>query len=294
MADGDCIHAVIKGFAINNDGSLKAGYTAPSVGGQAEVIAQALALAEIDPETVTYIEAHGTGTPLGDPIEIAALTEAFRASTQKKGFCAIGSVKTNVGHLDTAAGVTGLIKTVLALKHKLLPPSLHFEAPNPKIDFANSPFFVNTELSEWKTNGIPRRAGISSFGIGGTNAHVVLEEAPVLERGSRGAGVGGRKCQLLVLSAKTSTALDTATANLAEHLKQHPEINLADVADTLNIGRKAFSHSRLAVCQDIQDAVNALTAPDSKRVFTNSGESKTPPVAFMFSGQGSQYVNMAR
>lgn len=289
VADGDCIHAVIKGFAINNDGSFKAGYTAPSVGGQAEAIAQALALAEIDPETVTYIEAHGTGTPLGDPIEIAALTQAFRASTQKKGFCAIGSVKTNIGHLDTAAGVTGLIKTVLALNHKLLPPSLHFEAPNPKIDFANSPFYVNTALQTWKTNGSPRRAGVSSFGIGGTNAHVVLEEAPALEPSGE-----SRPWHLLVLSAKSESALNTATANLAEHLKQHPELNLTDVAYTLNIGRKAFSHRHFAVCQDIQDAVNALTDPESQRVFTNSGESKTAPVAFMFSGQGSQYVNMAR
>ena len=178
LADGDCIHAVIKGSAINNDGSLKVGYTAPSVDGQAEVIAEAQALAGIEPETVSYIEAHGTGTSLGDPIEIAALTKVFRASTQKKGFCAIGSVKTNVGHLDTAAGVTSLIKTILALKHKQIPPSLHFKEPNPQIDFAKSPFYVNTTLSEWKTNGAPRRAGVSSFGIGGTNAHVILEEAP--------------------------------------------------------------------------------------------------------------------
>ena len=144
LADGDCIHAVIKGSAINNDGSSKVGYTAPSVEGQAKVIARALAMADIDPETISYIEAHGTGTALGDPIEIAALTRAFRASTEKQGFCAIGSVKTNLGHLNAAAGVTGLIKTVLALKHQMIPPSLHFEQPNPQIDFANSPFYVNT------------------------------------------------------------------------------------------------------------------------------------------------------
>ena len=212
IADGDTIHAVIKGSAMNNDGSMKVGYTAPSVDGQAEVIAQALAMAEVDPETISYIEAHGTGTPLGDPIEIAALTKAFRASTQKKNFCAIGSVKTNIGHLDVAAGVTGLIKTVQALKHQSLPPSLHFETPNPKIDFANSPFYVNTKLVEWQKNGSPRRAGVSSFGIGGTNAHVVLEEAPVAKQGCRGAGERGRSYQLLVLSAKTESALDTATA----------------------------------------------------------------------------------
>ncbi|WP_337886323.1 polyketide synthase, partial [Fischerella thermalis] len=180
LADRDYIHAVIKGSAINNDGSLKVGYTAPSVDGQREVILEALALAGVEPETITYIETHGTGTPLGDPIEIAALTQAFRRSSDKKGFCAIGSAKTNVGHLNTAAGVTGLIKTVQALKNKQIPPSLHFQQPNPQIDFANSPFYVNTKLTEWKTDGTPRRAGVSSFGIGGTNAHVILEEAPVV------------------------------------------------------------------------------------------------------------------
>ena len=183
LAAGDHIYAVIKGSAINNDGSLKVGYTAPGVEGQAEVITKALAMAEVLPETVRYVEAHGTGTALGDVVEIAALTQAFRASTNKKGFCAIGSVKTNTGHLNTAAGVTGLIKTTLLLKHRELPPSLHFTEPNPKIDFANSPFFVNNTLSEWVVSKYPRRAGVSSFGIGGTNAHVVLEEAPVKETG---------------------------------------------------------------------------------------------------------------
>src|SRR3990172_7689263 len=180
LADGDTIWAVIKGTAMNNDGAQKVGYTAPSVDGQAEVIALAQALADVTPDTISYVEAHGTGTPLGDPIEIAGLTQAFRLGTEAKNFCAIGSVKTNVGHLDIAAGVTGLIKTVLALRHKQLPPSLNFERPNPKIDFANSPFYVNTELREWETAGTPRRAGVSSFGIGGTNAHVVVEEAPVV------------------------------------------------------------------------------------------------------------------
>jgi acyl transferase domain-containing protein len=179
IADGDCIHAVIKGSAINNDGSDKVSYTAPSVNGQAKVIRAAQAMAEVEPDTISYIEAHGTGTKLGDPIEIAALTQAFRAKTQKKGFCRIGSVKTNIGHLDSTAGVAGLIKTVLALKHKQIPPSLNFEEPSPQIDFANSPFYVNNKLSEWQTNGTPRRAGVSSFGFGGTNAHVILEEAPI-------------------------------------------------------------------------------------------------------------------
>src|SRR5262249_10969902 len=179
--DGDTIHAIIKGTAVNNDGSLKVGFTAPSIEGQASVIEEALALAEVDPETISYVETHGTGTSLGDPIEVAALTQAFRTQTSAKNFCAIGSSQTNIGHTDSAAGVAGLIKAVLALEHKQLPPSLNFTKPNPNIDFAGSPFFVNTKLSEWQTNGTPRRAGVSSFGIGGTNAHVVLEEAPRVE-----------------------------------------------------------------------------------------------------------------
>ncbi|MCC3418011.1 MAG: acyltransferase domain-containing protein [Microcoleus sp. PH2017_07_MST_O_A] len=288
IADGDYIHAVIKGCAINNDGALKVGYTAPSIDGQAQAIADALAIAEIPPETVSYIEAHGTGTPLGDPIEIAALTQAFSVDTKKKGFCAIGSAKTNIGHLDTAAGVAGLIKTVQALKHQLIPPSLHFEQPNPKIDFANSPFYVNTQLSEWKAGKSPRRAGVSSFGIGGTNAHVVLEEAPIAE-----ASGESRPSQLLVISAKTSSALNSATANLSKYLQQNTEVNLADVAYTLQVGRKAFNHRRIVVCNDSQDGFTALENLDPKRVFTNFPESKNPPVVFMFSGQGSQYINMS-
>ena len=178
LADGDHIHAVIRGFATNNDGDGKVGFTAPSVGGQAEVIAEAQAMAGFEPDSLSYVEAHGTGTRLGDPIEIAALTRAFRAGTGRTGFCAIGSVKTNFGHLNTAAGAAGLIKTLLALRYGEIPPSLNFQRPNPKIDFANSPFFVNTTLRPWQTNGTPRRAGVSSFGMGGTNAHVVLEQAP--------------------------------------------------------------------------------------------------------------------
>ena len=287
IADGDCIHAVIKSSAINNDGALKVGYTAPSVDGQAEVIAEALALAGVESETISYIEAHGTGTALGDPIEIAALKKVFGASTQKKNFCAIGSVKTNIGHLGAAAGVTGLIKTVLALKHQLLPASLHFEEPNPKIDFANSPFYVNAERSEWKKGKTPRRAGVSSFGIGGTNAHVVLEEAPTVEASGK-----SRPWQLLVLSAKTSSALDTATTNLLNHLKQHPNVKLADVAYTLQIGREEFSERRMLVCRDFDDAVNTLETLDPKRIFTQFQETRERPVAFMFSGQGTQYANM--
>ncbi|ARV62947.1 polyketide synthase [Nostocales cyanobacterium HT-58-2] len=288
IADKDYIHAIIKGSAINNDGHLKVSYTAPRVDGQAKVIKSAFAMAEIEPETVKYVETHGTGTALGDPIEIAALTQAFRITTDKKSFCAIGSVKTNIGHLDTASGIAGLIKTVLALKHKAIPPSLHFEQPNPQIDFANSPFYVNTCLKEWKANGVPRRAGVSSFGIGGTNAHVILEEAPVVE--SSGPS---RSWQLLLLSAKTLTALETATENLTQYLQQHPDVNLADVAYTLQVGRKAFEHRRMLVCQNLNDGITALEQWKSKRVLTHSQQLHHRSIAFMFPGQGVQYVNMA-
>ena len=286
LNDRDRIHAVIKGSAINNDGSFKVSYTAPRIDTQAKVIRTAQIVAEVEPETITYVETHGTATALGDPIEIAALTQAFCSSTQKKGFCAIGSVKTNIGHLDTAAGVTGLIKTVLALKHKQIPPSLHFTSPNPEIDFANSPFYVNTTLSEWQTNGTPRRAGVSSFGLGGTNVHVILEEAPVVEASS-----SSRPWQLLTLSAKTNSALETATTNLANYLREHPDLNLADVAYTLQVGRRNFDYQRAVVCRDIQDAVNALQEP--KRVFTSTQKTQKRPVAFMFSGLGTHYVDMA-
>jgi acyl transferase domain-containing protein/acyl carrier protein len=288
LADRDCIHAVIRGGSINNDGSVKVGYTAPSVDGQAEVIAMAQAMAGVDADTISYVEAHGTATPLGDPIEIAALTKAFRANTERTRFCAIGSVKTNIGHLDAAAGVAGLIKTVLALKHRMLPPSLHFEAPNPNIDFDNSPFYVNADLAEWKTGGTPLRAGVSSFGIGGTNAHVIVEEAP--------PAAGSDPCkpwQLLILSGKTNAALENMTRNLVQHLEAHPNLNLADIAYTLQVGRRNFSHRRVAVCRDHDDAVTALSTLDPQRVFTAVEESTDRPVVFMFTGQGSQYVNMA-
>lgn len=289
IADRDCIYAVIKGSAINNDGALKIGYTAPSEDGQARVIHAAQVMAEVAPETITYMEAHGTGTPLGDPIEIAAMTRAFRASTEKKGYCAIGSVKTNVGHLDAAAGITSLIKTALALHQKLLPPSINFEQPNPQINFENSPFYLNSKLSEWKTNGTSRRAGVSSFGIGGTNAHAILEEAPVVRVSSP-----SRSQQLLLLSAKTDSALETATANLVDRLKQQPELNLADVAYTLQVGRRAFNQRRMVVVENLEDAVTALESADPQRVFTQFQESDDRPVVFMFTGQGAQYVNMAR
>ena len=287
LNDRDRIYAVIRGCGINNDGADKVSFTAPSVDGQAEAIAMAQAYANFHPETISYIEAHGTATPLGDPIEIEALTQAFRVHTDAKQFCAIGSLKSNVGHLVAAAGVAGLIKTALALHYKKIPPSLNFEAPNPKIDFTNSPFYVNTKLAQWSEGETLRRAGVSSFGVGGTNAHIVLEEAPQIQ--SSGSS---RPQQLLLLSAKTSKALEAATANLQQHLQYNAEINLADVAYTLQRGRKAFNYRRSIVCHDITDAIAALQSLDPNQVNTRHTEIRNPAVVFMFPGQGSQYVNM--
>jgi phthiocerol/phenolphthiocerol synthesis type-I polyketide synthase E len=289
IADGDHIHAVIKGAAINNDGAAKVGYTAPSVDGQAKVIGEALAMANVGPESISYMETHGTATPLGDPIEIAALTKVFRAGTARKQFCALGSVKSNIGHLDAAAGVAGLIKTALALEHQLIPASLHYQAPNPKIDFENSPFFVNAAPRAWVRNGSPRRAGVSSFGIGGTNAHLVLEEAPPPPPSGSSRG-----SQLLVLSAKTAKALAQATQNLAQYLKQNAEAKLADVAYTCAVGRRAFAQRRMVLARDVNEAVAALAGGQPQRVWSRSVEPKFRPVHFLFSGQGSQQVNMGR
>ncbi len=290
VADGDNILAVIKGTALNNDGSVKIGYAAPSVTAQADVIAMAQAAAGVDPETITYVEAHGTGTPLGDPIEVAALTQAFRAGgARRNGFCALGTAKTNIGHLDSAAGATGLIKTVLQLQHGMIPPLLHFSSPNPKIDFDNSPFFPAGKLLEWKRGPEPRRAGVSAFGVGGTNAHVVVEEAP-----ARPPAAPSRPCQLLVLSARTQTALDQMTANLAAHLEGNPEICLPDVAYTLQKGRRRFNCRRICVCDGAATAAAALRSGDPNRLPAASASGKRPPVVFLFPGQGAQYVNMGR
>ncbi|HZI20305.1 MAG TPA: SDR family NAD(P)-dependent oxidoreductase [Pyrinomonadaceae bacterium] len=290
LADGDHVHAVIRGSAMNNDGSHKISYTAPSVDGQAEVIAMAHALAGVEPETITYVEAHGTATELGDTIEMAALTKAFRRGTEKVGYCGVGSVKTNIGHLDAAAGIAGLIKTVLALKHKTLPPSLHFTTPNPNIDFANSPFYVNASLAEWKADDHPRRAGVSSYGMGGTNVHVVLEEFEPDERPRPAA----RDRQILTLSARTRTALDRATANLAEYLREHPGADLADIAYTLQHGRRAFAHRRALVCRDIDDALAALEGADRGRLSEGVSAAGEKSVVMMFSGQGAQYAGMGQ
>jgi acyl transferase domain-containing protein/surfactin synthase thioesterase subunit len=297
IADGDYIYAVIKGSAINNDGSLKVGYTAPSVEGQAAVIAQAHAVAGVDPETITYIEAHGTGTQLGDPIEIAGLTKAFQQSTDKQGYCAIGSVKTNIGHLVTAAGVAGLIKATLALQHKLLPPSLNFEKPNPKIDFANSPFYVNTTLAEWKTNGTPRRAGVSSFGVGGTNAHLVLQEAP---KQVKSKNLYERSLEILTLSAKTETALQELVTNYYKYLQSDKQTELGDICYTANTGRAHFNHRLAFIAANKQELAEKLHQYQSKEQVPGitsgkiSSSSSPRKIAFLFTGQGSQYVNMGR
>ena len=288
LADGDPVHAVILGSAINNDGAHKVGFTAPSEDGQADVIATALGTSGVGPETVSYVEAHGTGTALGDPIEVAALTQVFRTGAEGRGFCALGSVKTNIGHLDVAAGVTGLIKAALALEHRTIPPSLNFSRPNPKIDFANSPFYVATEAAEWRAEGFPRRAGVSSFGIGGTNAHVVLEEAP-----ARSAAEPARPWQILPLSARTPAALAAAADRLADHLERHPGLDLADVAATLGTGRRGFEHRRFVVCRGREEAVAALRAADPASG-TGRARGRNRPVFFLFPGQGAQHVGMAR
>ncbi|PYP88087.1 MAG: hypothetical protein DMF61_08285 [Blastocatellia bacterium AA13] len=290
ISDHDHIYAVIKGSAINNDGGVKIGYTAPSVDGQAAVIAEALKVSGVEPNTVTYIETHGTGTPLGDPIEVSALTEAFRTQTDRKQFCAIGSVKTNIGHLDTAAGVAGLIKTVCALRDGLLPPSINFAEPNPKINFVESPFYVSAKLSEWNTNGSPRRAGVSSFGIGGTNAHIILEEPPEHDRSNADL----RPWQLLTLSARSASALDSLTTNLAARLNTEPRITLADAAYTTQVGRQPMTHRRIAVSMTSEEAAELLENPDPERVINGLHEGGAPPVVFLFSGQGSQYAQMGR
>ncbi|WP_368929689.1 HAD-IIIC family phosphatase [Bacillus pumilus] len=289
IEDGDHIYAVIKGSSINNDGNRKVGYTAPSTKGQVSAIKTALRMAEVEPETISYIEAHGTGTTLGDPIEIEALKQAF--DTNKKGFCRIGSVKSNVGHLNDASGVAGFIKTVLSLKHQVIPPTIHFETPNEKIEFADSPFVVNTDLTPWSTQESPRRAGVSSFGIGGTNAHVILEEAP----NTRVAADNPEENELLLLSAKTPAALEKMTDRLADYLLQHQQqVRLSDIAHTLQTGRHHFPHKRVILGSNTADMLQALNQRSKDVVKTASSQTSSRPVVFLFPGQGSQYVAMGR
>lgn len=296
--DGDHIYAVVKGSAVNNDGRVKAGYTSPGVEGQADVIRAAFQAADVEPSSISYVETHGTGTRLGDPTEIEALTRAFNSS--KKNTCAIGSVKTNIGHLDCAAGAAGLIKAVLALEHRLIPASLHFDTPNPLIDFQNSPFFVNRRLSSWPGQVVPLRAGVSSFGIGGTNAHMILEEAP--PPAVCDGDVRPREWQLLLLSARTPDALEQATKNMANYLKDHAAglegVGLADIAYTLQTGRKAFQHRRAVLCSTMKEAEYLLTSRDNPgsplSMYTSFCPEPYYPFLFMFPGQGSQYAGMGK
>ncbi|MFA9229959.1 MAG: type I polyketide synthase, partial [Microgenomates group bacterium] len=289
IRDGDHIWAIIKGSAINNDGAAKAGYLAPSVEGQAKCIAEAQAVAGVSADTISYVECHGTGTYLGDPIEVAALTQAFRETTDAVASCGIGSVKTNIGHTDTAAGVASLIKVALSLHHQQLPPSLGYEAPNPSIDFETSPFRVNDRLNDWKSVG-PRRAGVNSLGVGGTNAHVVLQEAPT--RAASEASLW--PFQPLVLSAKSRGALEGAASKMAAHLRANPDLDLADVAYTLKEGRRAFEKRRVIVAGSAEEAANLWEGGDTRRVFNHDHLGDNPEVIFMFPGGGAQFAGMAR
>lgn len=288
LADGDNIRAVVRGSAVNNDGFDKIGFTAPSVDGQAKAVRAALMAAEVPPETVSYLETHGTGTPIGDPVEIAALTRAFSRGTDRRQFCRIGSVKTNIGHTDAASGVAGFIKTVLALEHQLIPASLHYREPNPQIDFEHSPFMVNAAAHPWEAGTLPRRAGVSSLGLGGTNAHVVLEEAPIAP-----APGPARPSQLLVVSARSKTALDAATIRLADDLSRHPNRSLADAAWTLQAGRHHQPYRRFAVCSATTEALQALDRANPGRA-ESSRVADQRAIAFLFPGQGSQHVGMGR
>lgn len=289
VRDGDFIHAVLKGVAINNDGNDKIGYTAPSLGGQAAVVRDALDLADVDAATIGYVEAHGTGTELGDPIEVAALTEAYRAHTDERGYCALGSLKTNIGHLDAAAGVAGFIKAVLAVREGRIPPTIHFESPNPKLLLESSPFYVSSRLVEWPASSAPRRAGVSSLGIGGTNAHAILEEPPA----SRPAAPA-LPAQLLVLSAKSAKALERASERLASRLEAEPTLDLADVAFTLDEGRERFEHRAAVVARSVTEAVEKLRRRPADSFLSGRAGDQAPALAFLFPGQGGQRVRMGR
>ncbi len=291
LADGDPVRAVIKATAVNNDGADKAGYLAPSVGGQAAAIVEALTIADIPADTIGYVECHGTGTYLGDPIEIEALTQAFRQSTQDLGFCRIGSVKTNIGHLDTAAGVVSLIKASLALEHGEIPPSLGYEKPNPAIPFASSPFIVNDRLTPWPETGGPRRAGVNSLGVGGTNAHAILQEAPKRMPVAKSETDGP---QLLVLSARNAKALGQAGERLAARLETDPDLSLRDAALTLATGRRHFGVRRVAAVAGREDAIAVLREDAGRRLLTQTPIENLSGAVFLFPGGGAQYPGMGR
>jgi len=307
LAGGDTVRAVVRGSAAGNDGADRVGFSAPGVAGQARIVQAALERAGVSPDTIGYVEAHGSGTPLGDRIEVDALTRAFLAAGWSAGSTAIGSVKTNIGHTHAAAGIAGLIKAILAIEHGEIPPSLHFTELNPRIRFAGSPFHVNAELTSWPATGGPRRAGVSSFGMGGTGVHLVLEQAPeppaarVLAEQAGQAPAGPESAaepagavQVLPLSARDGVALDSATDRLAEHLARQPGTGLARVARTLQAGRHAFGHRRVLVSRDAGDAAEALRARDPRRVLTNSGAGTVRRVAFLLPGLGEQHEHMGR
>ncbi|RTQ36680.1 amino acid adenylation domain-containing protein [Variovorax gossypii] len=289
QADGDTIYAVLRSACVNNDGGAKASFTAPSVDGQAAVIRAALAAADVDARSISYVEAHGTATPMGDPIEVEALAVAYAEHTDALGYCTLGSVKSNVGHMVTAAGAAGLIKTALALHHEQIPPTVHFSAPNPSIDFARTPFHVTSSLQQWPRAAQPRRAGVSSFGVGGTNAHVIVEEAPPRPVSPPATGE-----QVLLLSARSETALAAAAGQLASHLEGHPELPLADVAHTLAVGRKAHAFRRAVVAGSTSDAVASLRDTGSTGTVSGRAASSEPQLVLMFPGQGAQYAGMGR
>ncbi len=286
VRDGDTVYAVIKGSAINNDGQNKVGFTAPSIKGQSDVIAKALAMSGVKADTIDYVEAHGTGTSIGDPIEISALSRAFEKHTDRTGFCAVGSVKSNIGHLDNAAGIAGLIKTVLALRNKKIPPTLHFEKPNPKIDFANSPFYVCAEIKDWEQNDSPRRAGVSSFGIGGTNAHLILEEFEAQE-----ISYNSEKPFLLTVSARTPDSALKSAGNLAIKLSGE-NLKIEDLEYTQNSGRADFNRRIFAVGNSKNELITELQKISAEKDIFSADENIQ--TAFLFSGQGTQKVNIAR
>ena len=290
VADRDHIYAVIKGSAINNDGRSKVGYLAPSVDGQAAAIAEAQAIADVDPADVDYIECHGTGTEIGDPIEVSALEQAF-AGVEKKQGCGIGSVKTNIGHLDTAAGVASLIKVCLSLKHEQLPPTVNYEAPNPMINFARSPFFVNDRLRPWPRSDRPRYAGVQSLGVGGTNAHVVVGEAP--HAAAAVLADDADRAHVIVWSARNTRSLDDYAGKLASHLRQNPSLDLADVAGTLAHGRQAFPRRRVTIGRDHDEVLRALDGDEPRRVHTHVA-TEGAKVVFLLPGGGAQYRRMGK
>nr|WP_307657943.1 polyketide synthase [Variovorax paradoxus] len=289
QADGDTIYAVLRSACVNNDGGTKASFTAPSVDGQAAVIRAALAAANVDARSISYVEAHGTATPMGDPVEVEALACAYGEHTGALGYCTLGSLKSNVGHMVTAAGAAGLIKAALSLHHEAIPPTAHFSAPNPAIDFARTPFYVTGSLQPWPRAGEPRRAGVSSFGVGGTNAHVIIEEAPARPASASAAGP-----QVLPLSARSEAALAVATEQLAAHLDATPGLPLADVAYTLGVGRKAHAFRRAVVAGDAAQAVAALRAGDSPWRASGRVDARAPQPVLMFPGQGAQYAGMGK